>query len=109
MLTLPSLAFGVLGDKVEYNRAAILEWTISLIYILYILSFIMDFLPAVHSKHNRFPDIREMGQHEVNGPSVSGGPVYSETFSNNSDGSGQPMQQTSRYNISADAPPSRNF
>ena len=28
-----------------------LEWTISLIFIFYMWSFIIDFLPAVHTRH----------------------------------------------------------
>ena len=100
-----SLAFASVKNK---DAAAILEWVVSLLYICYVASFIMDFLPAIHSKHNRFPSI-EMGINDVNGPSNSGGPVYAETYSNASYGSNQPMQEANpgRYTLgSADAPPS---
>jgi len=78
----------------------------------------MDFLPAIHSKHHRFPNV-EMGPDDVNGPSVSGGPVYAETGSDRSYASNQPMQETGRsmYTVNGanarpmetNVPPSRNF
>lgn len=74
------VAFGVMSYQVKYNTAAILEWTISLVYILYVLSFVLDFIPAVKTKpsDSRFPTAKEMAQADTNGPSVSGGPVFSE-------------------------------
>ncbi|KAF1355392.1 Frag1/DRAM/Sfk1 family-domain-containing protein [Delphinella strobiligena] len=117
-----AIAFGVCGDKSSYNAAAVLEWTIALFFILYVLSYVIDFLPAVHSKHNLFPAIEaEMGEGDVNGPSNSGGPVYAETYSNTSYGSNEPMQQITGgrhyppYNTQApltvetNVPASRNF
>lgn len=71
-----AIAFAVLGSNSHRNAAAILEWVISLMYILYVLSFVIDFLPALGSREHRFPTAAEMGQ--VNGPSNSGGPVYPE-------------------------------
>jgi hypothetical protein len=47
------IAFGVCSKKHTYNVAAGLEWTISFIYCLYVLSFFIDFLPATSSKHHR--------------------------------------------------------
>jgi len=82
------VAFGVLQTQDKYNAAGVLEWVISLVYILFVASFVMDFIPAVKSKHNRFPTKEEMRQlhaqpvsGEPNGPSVSGGPTYSEPHS----------------------------
>lgn len=74
------IAFGVMSYQVKYNTAAILEWTISLVYIFYVLSFVLDFLPAVRTKHseNRFPTIEELRHADHNGPSASGGPVFTE-------------------------------
>ncbi|KAL1304892.1 hypothetical protein AAFC00_003810 [Neodothiora populina] len=103
-----AIAFAVMSKQHHYNRAAVLEWTVSLIYIFYVGSFVMDFLPAVHSKHNRFPSI-EMGPNDVNGPSVSGGPVYAETSSYDSR---LPMQQTGGFYSASNensVAPSRNF
>lgn len=86
----------------------------------------MDFLPAIHSKHNRFPSI-EMGPNDVNGPSVSGGPVYAETSEmghhggygeTDSYGSNQPMREVNNVAYprdqvpipgERDVAPSRNF
>lgn len=42
------LAFGVSSKLKHWNIAAILEWVISLVYTFYVLSFFMDFVPAVH-------------------------------------------------------------
>lgn len=42
-----AIAFGVLGDRKEYNRAAVVEWVIALIYAFYVWSFAIDFIPAV--------------------------------------------------------------
>lgn len=87
-IDMPITAFGVLQTQNKYNAAAILEWTISLVYILFVASFFLDFIPAVHSKHNRFPTKEEMaqlhahGDGAINGPSVSGGPTNSERHSN---------------------------
>jgi len=45
-----AIAFGVLDKKDEYNRAAVVEWIIALIYTFYVWSFAIDFLPAVTHK-----------------------------------------------------------
>ncbi|KXL50563.1 hypothetical protein M433DRAFT_61694 [Acidomyces richmondensis BFW] len=77
-----AIGFGVENDKKQYNRAAILEWTISLIYIFYVWSFIFDFLPAIRTKHrdSRFPPVRraddEMAMHTQAEGNTLGGPVY---------------------------------
>ncbi|KAF2168996.1 hypothetical protein M409DRAFT_21007 [Zasmidium cellare ATCC 36951] len=79
-----AIAFGVLGYQDHYNRAAVIEWTISLIYIFYIWSFIIDFLPATRTRHvnDRFPaPLRkqddEMGMTTQAQGNMMGGPVYS--------------------------------
>lgn len=83
-------AFGVLQNQEHYNTAAVLEWVIALIYILFVASFTLDFLPAVHTKHDRFPTREEMhaAMEQGNGPSYSGGPTYPDDHSVHS---GQPM------------------
>ncbi|GAB7349475.1 hypothetical protein MBLNU459_g0187t1 [Dothideomycetes sp. NU459] len=101
-----AIAFGVMSDKEHYNRAAVLEWVVSLIYILYVASFAMDFLPAIHSKHHRFPPVTEHQAIEqgepTNAMSMTGGPVYSDNnYSNGSYASTQPKEQS--------VAPSRNF
>lgn len=103
--------------KGHYDTAAIFEWIVSLIYIFYVASYVLDFIPAIHSKKHRFPGIDEIEDADndqrrngANGPSMSGGPTYSE---NDSYGSAQPMSQVSGdryYNASsAGVEPSRNF
>lgn len=91
-----------MGDKEHYNPAGVLEWVIALIFILYVLSYIIDFLPAVHSKHDRFPAI-EKGAHEGVGTNNMGGPVYtsgghedSTAASNSSRQPITPLQDTGR-------------
>lgn len=119
-----AIGFGVTNQRGNYNTAAILEWIIALIYICYVASFIMDFIPAVHSKHHRFPTVEEIEQGRAEGlPSVTGGPTYSHETS--SYGSAQPMAeanggpgryygggsnvQGTRAPAEANVTPSRNF
>jgi hypothetical protein len=48
-----AIAFGVTQRKKMWNAAAVLEWTIAFIYFFYVLSFFMDFMPAVRSKNHQ--------------------------------------------------------
>jgi hypothetical protein len=48
-----AIAFAVCSKQHKYNTAAVLEWTISFIYFFYVLSFFIDFLPAVRTKHHQ--------------------------------------------------------
>lgn len=56
------ITFGVLGKQKRYNPAAVIEWTISLIFTFYVWSFAIDFIPAVRVEHyrNKANDV-EMG------------------------------------------------
>ena len=45
------IAFGVLSDRKRYNPAAVVEWTIALIFTFYVWSFAIDFIPAVRISH----------------------------------------------------------
>jgi hypothetical protein len=95
-------AFASLGRTAsKRNIAAILEWVISLIYIIYQAHYAMDFFPAVHSKDNRFPSVAEMIEQGGNGPSYSGGPTFSESASYASENPIRANGQT--------VEPSRNF
>lgn len=47
------IAFGVCSKEHVWNVAAGLEWTIAFIYCLYVISFFVDFLPAVRSKSHQ--------------------------------------------------------
>ncbi|CAI6341425.1 unnamed protein product [Periconia digitata] len=46
-----AIAFGVMSRMKHYNTAAILEWTIAFVYFFYVLSFFIDFMPAIRSKN----------------------------------------------------------
>lgn len=48
-----AIAFGVLGRISHYNAAAVLEWIIAFVFFFYVLSFFIDFLPAVRTKHHQ--------------------------------------------------------
>jgi hypothetical protein len=48
-----AIAFGVLGNQGKLNEAAVLEWTVSFIFFFYVLSYFIDFMPAVRTKHHQ--------------------------------------------------------
>jgi hypothetical protein len=50
-----AIAFGVCNFRSAYNAAGVLEWAIAFIFTFYVLSFFIDLLPAVRTKHARFP------------------------------------------------------
>ncbi|KAK5112945.1 hypothetical protein LTR62_003767 [Meristemomyces frigidus] len=117
-----AIAFGVLQYKHQDNVSAVLEWTISLIYIFYIWSFIIDFLPAIHTKNkaDRFlPPHRaeddEMAMNTQAAGNMTGGPVYSSGGYRNGEvdsyGTQQPVAQGGLYNPNQGdvVAPSRNF
>ncbi|KAF2280846.1 uncharacterized protein EI97DRAFT_9963 [Westerdykella ornata] len=45
-----AIAFGVAGNQKKYNVGAVLEWVIAFIFFFYVLSFLIDFMPAVRHK-----------------------------------------------------------
>jgi hypothetical protein len=100
-----AIVFAVTQYYKHYNVSAIFEWIISLVYIFYVWSFIIDFLPATQTrrKEDRFPPVRrgddpEAGRTQVIG-SASGGPVYSNGGHSgvaSSYRSQQPMAQPAR-------------
>ncbi|KAK3718335.1 hypothetical protein LTR37_005148 [Vermiconidia calcicola] len=108
-----AVAFGVTQLYSEYNISAYLEWIVSLVYIFYVWSFIIDFLPATKTRRpeNRFPAIKKSRDPEAQRTqadgSMTGGPVYSNGgYSNGANSfASQPMGETGRRY----EPPSRNF
>jgi uncharacterized membrane protein len=48
-----AIAFGVTQRTSHYNVGAILEWVIALVFTFYVLSFFVDFIPAVRTKHHQ--------------------------------------------------------
>jgi hypothetical protein len=114
------IAFGVLSKQHRYNQAAIFEWVISLVYIFYVWSFVIDFLPATRTrnKSDRFgPPLRakddEMAMQTQEGGNYMGGPVYtSGAYQNDaaSYGSAAPMAESNgRLYQAPGATPARNF
>ncbi|OQO13077.1 hypothetical protein B0A48_02541 [Cryoendolithus antarcticus] len=122
-----AIAFGVLQrGRVgrALNPSAYVEWIISLIYIFYVWSFIIDFLPATQTRHreDRFglpgplrarEEEGEMRMQEQEGGNNLGGPVYTGGAWNErgSQGSEVPMYGQAGYRGTAGevVPPSRNF
>lgn len=47
------IAFGVTQNQKKWNAAAVLEWTIAFVYFFYVLSYFIDFLPALRTKNHR--------------------------------------------------------
>ncbi|MGG6494792.1 UNVERIFIED_CONTAM: Frag1/DRAM/Sfk1 family protein, partial [Bacteroidetes bacterium 56_B9] len=84
-----AISFGVMSNQGNYNRAAVLEWVISLIYIFYQWSFIIDFLPATRTRNktDRYPapvkrSDDEMAMDTEAGGNMLGGPVYTSGGTN---------------------------
>jgi hypothetical protein len=51
-LFLTLLAFGSLNRTHHWDGAAVVEWVIALIYSIWIISFIIDFLPSATPDHH---------------------------------------------------------
>ena len=98
MLT-PATAFGVTEKQQNWNVSGILEWVIALIFTFYVLSYFVDFLPALQTKHHRSTEDQvEMAQADSESnlhPSYGGVPAGRYY------GNGYPAQQT--------APPPHHF
>ncbi|KAK5630744.1 hypothetical protein RRF57_006459 [Xylaria bambusicola] len=60
-----AIGFGVLSKRKEWNRAAILEWVIALIFTFYVASFIIDLWPAVRTRHGGRYDLRPMNTRQM--------------------------------------------
>ena len=111
-----AIVFGVTQKYSKYNISAIVEWVVSLIYILFVWSFIIDFLPATHTRRpeNRFPKVRRNNDEEAQKTqemgNLTGGPVYSDGGHSGGDSSyrsQQPMNDGIYYEPPSQ--PSRNF
>ena len=105
-----AVSFAVTQYQGQWNVSGVLEWIIALIYILWVWSFILDFLPATRTRHaeDRFPRVRKDNdpnalRTQENG-SVSGGPVYSNG-GHPGGNTQQPMAENGRFS----QPASRNF
>jgi len=47
-----AIVFGVLNRLRRWNDAAIVEWIIALVYTFWVISFVIDFLPATRTKNH---------------------------------------------------------
>ncbi|CAK1368242.1 hypothetical protein CB0940_11085 [Cercospora beticola] len=104
-----AISFGVMSNQGNYNRAAVLEWVISLIYIFYQWSFIIDFLPATRTRNktDRYPapvkrSDDEMAMDTEAGGNMLGGPVYTSGGTN---GAGHAQSAAPAYANARYAPP----
>lgn len=75
-------AFGVESySRHDYNRAAILEWILALIFTFYIFSFFLDLLPAVRTKHHYSEEtVTEMANTADAYPSGAYAPAPANTY-----------------------------
>jgi hypothetical protein len=48
-----AIAFGVCSKKHIWNVAAVLEWIVAFIYCIYVISYFVDFLPALRTKNGQ--------------------------------------------------------
>ncbi|KAF2134222.1 hypothetical protein P153DRAFT_107512 [Dothidotthia symphoricarpi CBS 119687] len=47
------VAFGSMSKLNHWNTAAVLEWLISFVYVAFVLSFFIDFLPVIRTKNTQ--------------------------------------------------------
>ncbi|KAG8691356.1 hypothetical protein FRC09_011644 [Ceratobasidium sp. 395] len=57
-----SVGFGVAMYSNHNNVAAVLEWTISFVFVFYVLTFYFDLRPAAHSPDGKY-DVSGVGDH----------------------------------------------
>lgn len=91
-----AIAFGVCGNQKKYNVGAVLEWTISFIYFFYVLSFFIDFLPAVRTKHHQSHET-EMDMAMENGDGAADGDRYYRGNATNEYSNGHTNGHTNGY------------
>ncbi|KAL9096170.1 MAG: hypothetical protein Q9165_001693 [Trypethelium subeluteriae] len=95
-----AIGFGVETDRGRYNPGAILEWIIALIFTGYILSFLVDLLPAFRHKP---------GSLNAADPEMAGVDHYSAGSGQGlTDGAGDRFY-AQPYASTEPQPPSRNF
>lgn len=108
-----AIAFGVMGRKKEYNTAAILEWVVAFIFFFYVLSFFIDFMPAVRSKHHQSKQTEMNMQTQAHGDGDAGGSYFrGARAAEMGHANGYANDHTNGYSKPAPGPkplPSRNF
>ncbi|KAF7195041.1 Protein SFK1 [Pseudocercospora fuligena] len=111
-----AIAFGVLGNQGHYNRAAVIEWVISLIYIFYQWSFMIDFLPATQTKNKNdryLPPVKrkddEMAMNTEAHGNQLGGPVYTSGGYGSDASTAVTNGTNGRHYAQQNVAPSQNF
>ncbi|KAI9720903.1 MAG: hypothetical protein M1828_005473 [Chrysothrix sp. TS-e1954] len=80
----PFGVFNTLGD--HQNAAAIIEWIIAFVFTLYIMTFIVDLLPALRTKHHYSQEsVAEMAHGESS--SYGNGSAHDRQYSNQNESS----------------------
>jgi hypothetical protein len=69
-----SIIFGVFLEKTIDNPAAVLEWTISFVFVLYLITFAVDLYPAVGVEKGERTDMVNQMQY---GQTNNGRPIRS--------------------------------
>lgn len=59
------VVFGVMNFRGHYNLAAVFEWIVALVFTGYVLSFVIDLWPAIHSSLERQYSLNPMRSHEI--------------------------------------------
>jgi len=75
-----AIAFGVCSKEGIWNVAAVLEWIISFIYCFYVLSFFIDFLPAIRTKHHQSKQTEVQMMEEGGQPNMGDGAAESHQY-----------------------------
>ena len=89
-------AFGVTTLKDKRNVSAVLEWTIAFLYGIFVISFAIDFLPALDTKHGEKGQPTEMQMAEEGRESILGNGHNGMRASGDTHGYGYPATLPSR-------------
>ena len=75
-----AIAFAVCSKMDIWNVAAILEWIVSFIYCIYVGSFVIDFLPALRTKHHHSKQTEVQMLEEGGPPRMGDGAADSQQY-----------------------------
>jgi len=74
-----AIGFGITSKLHAYNPAAILEWIIAFLYGFYVISYAIDFLPALQTRHHKH-DTTQMQAAEEGQAAMGDGAVQSQQY-----------------------------
>jgi hypothetical protein len=80
-----AIGFGVCNTTGHRNAAAVLEWLIALIFTFYVLSFLIDLLPSVRTKHH-IPQGLQSAEMGKTGPMMGEGDISGDPLTHDSQG-----------------------